>query len=63
MFNKTYNKQFVNIMFNNGCIVGIRIGISSISIFFTLGWKNVFGKCCWKVLGGIVILTVIQAPV
>ncbi len=31
--------------------------ISSISISPTLGWKNVFGKCCWKVSGGTTILT------
>ncbi len=28
----------------------------SISISPTLGWKNVYGKCCWKVSKGIAIL-------
>ncbi len=35
----------------------IRASISSISISSTSSWKNVSGKCCWIILGGIVILT------
>ncbi len=30
--------------------------VSSISIFPTLGWKNLYNICCWKILGGIIIL-------
>jgi hypothetical protein len=28
-----------------------------ISIYPTSGWKNVYGKCCWKVLRSITILS------
>jgi hypothetical protein len=35
----------------------IQTGILSISISPTSSWKNIFGKCCWKVFGGIAILT------
>jgi len=34
----------------------IQASILSISISPTSSWKNIFGKC-WKILGGITILT------
>jgi hypothetical protein len=35
----------------------IQANVSLISISPTLGWKNVYGKCCWKVSRNITILT------